>query len=207
MFEIVRRLFGIRVVEEQGVPRLGSGRSSTTTSATASTLIGAFYADWYPRENKRGGAWMDALLTGIARDGSARAARRADLRQPDPAGGRQAVAADAPRSRDHLPRVRPPAAPSAEPGGECAAWRAQRRVGLRRAAVADHGELVLGARGARPVRAALRDRRADPATSCSRRCASARTFRAANTQMRQLGFGVVDLALHIDYSTRDATAT
>jgi len=28
----------------------------------------------------------------------------------------------------------------------------------------------------------------------------ARTFRAANAQMRQLGFGVLDMALHLDYS-------
>ena len=77
--------------------------------------------------------------------------------------------------------------------------RHQRRLGLRRAALADHGELVLGARGARPVRPPLRDGRADPRRAARARC-SARAPSAPPTRtMRQLGFASVDLALHIDY--------
>ncbi len=67
MFEIVRRLYGIRVVEKPGVPRWDP-QVKYYEIRDGETLIGAFYADWYPRENKRGGAWMDGFITGIARE-------------------------------------------------------------------------------------------------------------------------------------------
>ena len=73
LFEIARRVFGIRVAAhpagsvETWHPDVifydvhdGRGRH-----------VGSFYADWHPRESKRGGAWMSGLITGgPQRDGS-----------------------------------------------------------------------------------------------------------------------------------------
>ena len=66
LFEIARRVFGIRVVE---LPR---GQVETWHPEVGfydvfdprSRHIGSFYTDWHPRESKRGGAWMNALATG-----------------------------------------------------------------------------------------------------------------------------------------------
>src|SRR5487761_2155740 len=57
MFEIFHRVFGIKVEEEPGIP---AWDAAVKTYKMADS--GSFYTDWYPRENKRGGAWMDSLL-------------------------------------------------------------------------------------------------------------------------------------------------
>jgi len=63
MFEIARRLFGVRVSREDGVPVWDPEVRYYTIHSEDGALAGGFYADWFPRENKRGGAWMDALIT------------------------------------------------------------------------------------------------------------------------------------------------
>jgi oligopeptidase A len=65
MFEIFGKVLGIRVSEEKGVPVWDAEvRCYAIHDAASNQYLGSFYADWFPRENKRGGAWMDTLITG-----------------------------------------------------------------------------------------------------------------------------------------------
>ena len=64
MFEIVKRLYGIEVRERPGLPVWNPEVKVYQVLDADGTLLGNFYADWFPRESKRGGAWMDAFLTG-----------------------------------------------------------------------------------------------------------------------------------------------
>src|SRR5581483_3511454 len=64
LFDLVQRLYGIRVVEQPGVPVWDPQVRYYDVQDEDGSFLGGFYADWYPRENKRGGAWMDALITG-----------------------------------------------------------------------------------------------------------------------------------------------
>ncbi len=70
MFEIFGRIFGIRVSEEKGVPVWDREvRCYAIHDRASERYLGSLYTDWYPRENKRGGAWMDALITGNPAEG------------------------------------------------------------------------------------------------------------------------------------------
>jgi len=81
MFEIASRLFGISIKKMESVCLLpGQAPSSIPQSSIevwhpevsfyeihdslTSSHLGSFYADWHPRESKRGGAWMDSLHAG-----------------------------------------------------------------------------------------------------------------------------------------------
>jgi oligopeptidase A len=64
LFEITGRLFGIEVREVTGVEVWHPDVKFYELRETGGRHLGSFYADWHPRESKRGGAWMGYLLTG-----------------------------------------------------------------------------------------------------------------------------------------------
>jgi oligopeptidase A len=65
MFDIFSRVLGIKVTAEPDVPGWDSQvKYYRVNDAASGLLLGGFYTDWFPRENKRGGAWMDSLVTG-----------------------------------------------------------------------------------------------------------------------------------------------
>lgn len=77
MFEIASKLFGISIEEKETVYlEAGSAPSDKVEvwhpevtfyeihDMETGRHCGSFYADWHPRESKRGGAWMNALEMG-----------------------------------------------------------------------------------------------------------------------------------------------
>ncbi|HEY1848944.1 MAG TPA: M3 family metallopeptidase [Opitutaceae bacterium] len=66
LFEICRRVFGVRVTQRKPgeVETWHPEVTFYDMHDAAGRHVGSFYADWHPRESKRGGAWMNSLGTG-----------------------------------------------------------------------------------------------------------------------------------------------
>ncbi|HEY3825093.1 MAG TPA: M3 family metallopeptidase, partial [Bryobacteraceae bacterium] len=64
MFTIVERLYGIKVQQKSGVPVWHPDVRYYEVHDRDDVLLGAFYADWFPRQSKRDGAWMEGFITG-----------------------------------------------------------------------------------------------------------------------------------------------
>lgn len=78
MFRLTEQVFGFRITEREtsyakpGETPGGSGievwhpevRYYDLHDAASGEHLGSFYADWHPREEKRGGAWMNHFATG-----------------------------------------------------------------------------------------------------------------------------------------------
>jgi oligopeptidase A len=75
LFGVVNRVFGLQIQERAAgsVEAWHPEVKFYDMRDRAGRHVGSFYADWHPRESKRGGAWMNYLLTGGPRPGGARA--------------------------------------------------------------------------------------------------------------------------------------
>ncbi len=200
MFEIAESLYGIEIVERKASRWDPEVRTYAIRERSGET-VAAFYVDLFPRENKRGGAWMNGLLS-HAYHGAGTAPQLglfcANVNPP---------VGDAPALLTHREvetlfhefghllhhcfsrvSVRSLAGTNVAwdfvelPSQIMENWCWEREALDRFAAHHETGE---------PIPNDLFDK-----------MVRARTYRAANAQMRQLGFASVDLALHQDYDER-----
>lgn len=73
LFDLAARVFGLRIVEKPGVEVWHPEVRFYEVRDARARHVGSFYADWHPRESKRGGAWMNYLITGGPRSDGTRA--------------------------------------------------------------------------------------------------------------------------------------
>jgi oligopeptidase A len=64
LFEISQRLFGIAVTERPNEKVWHPEVKFYDIHDEGGKHLGSFYADWFPRESKRAGAWMNRFITG-----------------------------------------------------------------------------------------------------------------------------------------------
>ncbi len=199
MFDLVQRLYGITVQPGPQVPVWHPEVKYYEILDEDGSLLGGFYADWHPRPTKRGGAWMDAFLTGFYQGSEWRphvGLMCGNLTAP--VDGKPALLTHLEvetvfHEFGHLLHHTLSRLEVKSLAGTRVAWDfVELPSQIMENWCWERASLDLFARhyetGAPIPEELLQKMRA------------ARTFRAATAQMRQLGMATADLALHIDYS-------
>ncbi len=198
LFDLVGRLYGIRVEEQAGVPTWDPQVKYYAVRDENDDALGGFYADWYPRENKRGGAWMDSLITGGPHpDGFHPHLGLICGNLTPPIGDRPALLTHREvetifHEFGHLLHHLLSRCETRSLAGTSVAWDfVELPSQIMENWCWERAALDLFARHWQT---------GDPIPEdLFAKMKRARTFRAANGQMRQLGFGFIDLSLHIRY--------
>lgn len=72
LFDLAGEIFGLRVEKSNAETWHPDVQYYELFDSASNEMLGAFYADWHPRESKRGGAWMNYLITGEREPGKPR---------------------------------------------------------------------------------------------------------------------------------------
>jgi oligopeptidase A len=197
MFDIFSRVLGIRVIAEPNVRGWDEAvRYYRVEDAASGEFLGGFYSDWFPRENKRGGAWMDSLITGNPEEKQPHLGLICGNLTP-PVGNTPSLLTHREvetifHEFGHLLHHTLSRVPVRSLAGTNVPWDfVELPSQIMENWVMEREALNLFARHyltGEPIPDELFEK--------MRR---ARTFRSANGQMRQLGFGLVDLKLHREY--------
>ncbi|MBZ5604520.1 MAG: M3 family metallopeptidase [Acidobacteriia bacterium] len=197
MFEIFGKVLGIRVAQEPGVPAWDAEvRCYSIHDAATNRYMGSFYADWYPRENKRGGAWMDTLITGNPQKEEPHLGLICGNLTP-PLDGKPALLTHREvetifHEFGHLLHHLLSRVEVRSLSGTSVAWDfVELPSQIMENWCWERESLDLFARHYESGSTIPDD--------LFQKMRRAKTFRAANAQMRQLGFGFVDLALHREW--------
>jgi oligopeptidase A len=191
VFETSEELFDIRIESLAGCATWDPSVKAYGIYEADGSLIGVFYVDWFPRENKNQGAWMHGLITGepnvavIAANATPPTADRPSLLTHRDV---ETLWHEFGHLLHHcLSRV---------PLRSLAGTRVAHDFVELPSQIMENfcWEPKMLKRFARHY--ATGEAIPDELIA---RLRAARTFRAASAQMRQLGFATLDLALHCDY--------
>ena len=201
MFEIFSQILGIRVAQVNDMPVWEPDvKTYEVRDAGSGAHLGSFYADWYPRENKRGGAWMDSLITGDPAKSTPHLGLICGNLTP-PVDGKPALLTHREAETifhefGHLLHHLLSRVEVRSLAGTSVAW--------------DFVELPsqimenwCWERQALDLLARHWETGAPIPEDLFQKMKRAKTFRAANNQMRQLGLGYVDLALHREWDGQE----
>lgn len=198
MFRLFEGLLGIEIVERPDAT-VYDPTVKYYEIHSGGRMMGAFFADWFPRETKRGGAWMQGLITGGPRFDGSFAPHLGVIcgNMTPPAAGKPALLTHREvetifHEFGHLLHHCLSEVGVRSLSGTSVPWdfvelpsQIMENWCWERASLdffARHHES--GAPIPEDLLAKMR---------------RARTYRAASMQMRQLGFGTVDLVLHTDF--------